>query len=190
MQFCFLLHFQYPVFQLLIITWKSSESFCHMLGFCTKIFKTFQVFSSKGVYSVFVGFAILQMCVCVWSVDTRCVHTQSSLSIITTLNTAVLSSLHSGVGSVVKLTFYLHQTPSWLWQIPGLYHIQGLDCIKLIICGPPNHPPNTSPCLQDPELDHRVFNHSWELCRCLAGVLDQKSHPSCPVHGAQECEGG
>ena len=35
-----------------------------------------------------------------------------------------------------------------------------------------------------------MFDHSRELCRCLAGVLDWKSHPSCPVHGAQECEGG
>ena len=33
-----------------------------------------------------------------------------------------------------------------------------------------------------------MFNHIWEVCRCLAVVLDWKSHPSCPVHGAQECE--
>ena len=33
---------------------------------------------------------------CAWSVDRCCVHTQRSLSIFTTLGTAVLSSLHSG----------------------------------------------------------------------------------------------
>ena len=71
-----------------------------------------------GVYSVFVAFvtqlAVLQMCVCVWSVDTH-VYTQSSLSVFTTLGTAVLSSLHP---------------PSWLWlvgttvqTVPGFHHI-------------------------------------------------------------------
>ena len=51
--------------------------------------------------------------VCVWSVDTHCVHIQSSLSVFTKLGTAVLSSLHSGV--VVQLwnspSIF---TPSWL----------------------------------------------------------------------------
>ena len=59
------------------------------------------------------SFAVLQMCV--WSVDTHCVHTQNSLSVFTTLGTAVLSSLHSDVVfPVVKLTFCLHQNPFWL----------------------------------------------------------------------------
>ena len=59
------------------------------------------------------SFAVLQ--VWVWCVDTYCVHTQNSLFVFTTLGTAVLSSLHSGVVfPVVKLTFCLHQTPFWL----------------------------------------------------------------------------
>ena len=57
------------------------------------------------------------------------VYTQSSLSVFIILGTAVLSSLHSGVVSFVKLTFYI--TPlSWLWLvgtmvqiIPGLHRI-------------------------------------------------------------------
>ena len=56
-------------------------------------------------------------------------YTQSSLSVFIILGTAVLSSLHSGVVSFVKLTFYI--TPlSWLWLvgtmvqiIPGLHRI-------------------------------------------------------------------
>ena len=52
----------------------------------------------------------------VWSMDTHCVDTQSSLSIFIMLGTAVWSSLHSG--AVVPLwNFYLHQTPSWLWLV-------------------------------------------------------------------------
>ena len=87
---------------------------------------------------------------CVWSVDTC--HKAHALSIFTTLGTAVLSSLHSGVVSVAKLTFYV-SSPFWLWLtqlllpsaqqgmdqpglhciqsisslwIPGLYHFQGI----------------------------------------------------------------
>ena len=44
------------------------------------------------------NFSVCRFChsnVCVWSVDTR-VYTQSTLFILTTLSTAVLSSLHSG----------------------------------------------------------------------------------------------
>ena len=59
----------------------------------------------KGVYSMFVGSMVTQLCspsnVCVWGVDTRCMHTQTSLSVFAMLGTAVLSLLHSGV--VVRL---------------------------------------------------------------------------------------
>ena len=67
------------------------------------------------------GFAVFQMCVCVWSVDTR-VYTQSSLSIFTTLGTAVLSSPHP---------------PSWLWlvgttiqTVSGLHHITDMCQVR------------------------------------------------------------
>ena len=113
--------------------------------------RVFWLFSSNGVvFSVcgFGHFAVLQMCV--WSVDTC--HKAHALSIFTTLGTAVLSSLHSGVVSVAKLTFYV-SSPFWLWLtqlllpsaqqgmdqpglyciqsisslwIPGLYHFQGI----------------------------------------------------------------
>ena len=78
-----------------------------------------QVFG--GVFSaclwvLSLNFAVLQMCVCVWSVDTH-VHTQSSLSIFPTLGTTVLSLLALWCGcSFVKLT-YPYQTPSWLWLV-------------------------------------------------------------------------
>ena len=69
---------------------------CSMLGIRKK--KCFQFFPSMRIYSVFLGLhghsAVLQMCM--WGVNTH-VHTQSSLSTFTTLGTAVLSSLHSGV---------------------------------------------------------------------------------------------
>ena len=56
--------------------------------------------TKKLVYSVFVGF-VTQLCsrpnVCVWNVDTHCVHTQSTLSVFTMLGKAALPSLHSGV---------------------------------------------------------------------------------------------
>ena len=77
-----------------------------------------------GVYSVFFTFVTQfcspsNVCVCVWSVDTH-VYTQSSLSIFTTLGTAVLSSPHP---------------PSWLWlvgttvqTVPGLHHITDTVC--------------------------------------------------------------
>ena len=62
-----------------------------MLGFCIKIKETSEFFQVMGVCSMFVGF-VTELCspsdVCVWSVDTR-VHTQSSLSVFTTLGTAV-----------------------------------------------------------------------------------------------------
>ena len=48
--------------------------------------------------------------VCVWSVDRRCVHTQSSLSVFTMLSTTVqvvFTALLCSF-SAVKLTFYLH----------------------------------------------------------------------------------
>ena len=72
---------------------------------------------------MFVGF-VTQLCsppnVCAWSVDKR-VHTQSSLSVFTTLGTAVLIVFtHAALWcsfSVVKLTFYLHHTPSWFWLV-------------------------------------------------------------------------
>ena len=82
-----------------------------MLGLCVIVSlhdkeKNSRFSQVMGVYSVFVGFVTqlcspsnvcVCVCVCVWSMDTHCVHTQSSLSIFTTLETAVLSSLHSGV---------------------------------------------------------------------------------------------
>ena len=79
------------------------------------------------LHSVFVGL-VTQLCspsnMCVWSVDTR-VHTRyiNSLSVFTTLGTAVLFSLHSGVVvlPVIKLTWYLHQTPSWLWLVSPVF---------------------------------------------------------------------
>ena len=83
---------------------------------CTIIKKVSQV---MGMYSVLVAFVTQlcspsNVCVCVWSVDTR-VYTQSSLSVFTMLGTAVLSSPHP---------------PSWLWlvsttvqTVPGLHHI-------------------------------------------------------------------
>ena len=57
-------------------------------------------------------FAVLQMCVCVWSMDAHCTkltfglhHARHSCSVFTALWCDC---------SVVKLIFYLHQTPSWL----------------------------------------------------------------------------
>ena len=73
---------------------------CSMLGFVHNKKSTSRFSQVMGVYSVFVGF-VSQLCSfylnCVWSVDTRG-YTQSSLPIFTTLGTAVLSSLYSGVG--------------------------------------------------------------------------------------------
>ena len=70
-----------------------------MLAICKK--KTFEFSQLMGVYSVFAGCMVTQLCslsnVCVGGVDTRCVDTQSLLSVFTMLGTAVLSSLHSGV---------------------------------------------------------------------------------------------
>ena len=88
---------------------------------CYRALKNFWVFSSKGVYSVFVGL-VTQLCspssVCVERGHMLCAHT-NSLSVFITLGTAVLSSVHSSWSgcSVVKITFYLHQTPSWLWLV-------------------------------------------------------------------------
>ena len=63
-----------------------------------------------GVYSVFVGLvtrlAVLQMCVCgAWT------HV-----CIKKAHSSVFTALWCGC-SVVKLTFYLHQTPLWLWLV-------------------------------------------------------------------------
>ena len=76
-----------------------------MSGLCVKVVlyarvikKNKRVFSSNGgVFSVCgLCHSALQSFKCVWSVDTR-VHTLSSLFVFTTLGTAVLSPLHSGV---------------------------------------------------------------------------------------------
>ena len=120
-------------------------------------FFTMSMLLSVFRFENFVGF-VTQLCspsnVCVWSVDTF-VYTQSSLSVFTMLGTAVLSSLHWCGCSFVKLAFYLHHTPisalasqhngtnnAWTrtppyyrhvsspW-IPGLYHIQSIDHIKM-----------------------------------------------------------
>ena len=109
------------------------------LGFALKVVlcwgvakKTGRVSQVMEVYSLFVGFVTQlyspsNLCVCVCGVWTHCVYTQSSLSIFTMFNTPVRSSLHSGVHgcSAVKLTFYLHQTPSWLWLVTNGY----LTCV-------------------------------------------------------------
>ena len=110
------------------------------LGFALKVVlcwgvakKKGRVFSSNGgvfivcgfCHSALQSFKFVRVCVCgVW---THCVYTQSSLSIFTMFNTPVRSSLHSGVHgcSAVKLTFYLHQTPSWLWLVTNGY----LTCV-------------------------------------------------------------
>ena len=70
---------------------------CPMLGFCTTI-KKFQVYSNGGVFSVS-GFCYSALqsfkCVCVERGHT-CAYTKLTFC-LTTLGTAVLSSLHSGV---------------------------------------------------------------------------------------------
>jgi len=48
--------------------------------------------------------------------DTR-VHTLSSLSVFTTLGTAVVFTALWCSYSVIKLSFCLYQTPSWLWLV-------------------------------------------------------------------------
>ena len=83
--------------------WKLFQGcFFFLLIFSTKLIKHPEFSKETGVYSVFVGF-FTQFCspsnVCVWSMDTHCVHTQSSLSIFTMLSAAFLSSMHSGVVS-------------------------------------------------------------------------------------------
>ena len=51
--------------------------------------------------------------------DRRCVHIQSSLSVImhhARYSSSVFTALWCGC-SVEKLTFFFHQTPSWLWLV-------------------------------------------------------------------------
>ena len=93
------LHRRYAMLTLL---WK-------LLSYAIGLWKTSGFSQVRGciqclwVWSL--SFAVLQ--VCVWSVDTCCVHTQNSLSVFITLGTAVLSSVHSSWSgcSVVKITF-------------------------------------------------------------------------------------
>ena len=81
----------------------------------------------------FAGFQI-----CVWSVDMHCVHAQASKRVRirdyslhhARHSCSVFTALWCG-RSVVKLTFCLHQTPSWLWLALAnslvLTH-QGINC--------------------------------------------------------------
>ena len=70
------------------------------------------------------GFA-LNMCVCVWSVDTLCVYTKLTFHLYHARHTcSIFTVLWCGC-SAVKLTFYLHQTPSWLWLVINGY----LTCV-------------------------------------------------------------
>ena len=121
--------------------WLCCGSCCPMLGFCTKRKKNFQVFSISSNGSVFSvsGFCYSALqslkCVWVWCMDTRCVHTWSSLSVFTTFgslawhSSSVFTALLCGC-SVVKLTFYLHQTPFWLWLVTTTVQIiPKLHCI-------------------------------------------------------------
>ena len=119
------------------------------------------------------SFTVLQMCVCVWSVDTQCVHTQSSLFIFTMLGRAVMSSLHSGVAacSVVKLTFYLHQTPSL--QLGALSEINAT--LKYVVamastCG------TQMPLGYTLDPLHYNYCHSTEEARTPTGVRRMLGH--------------
>ena len=87
---------------------------------CYRALKNFWVFSSKGVYSVFVGL-VTQLCspssVCVERGHMLCAHTKLTFRLHHARHgCCVFTTLWTGC-SVVKITFYLHQTPSWLWLV-------------------------------------------------------------------------
>ena len=87
---------------------------------CYRALKNFWVFSSKGVYSVFVGL-VTQLCspssVCVERGHMLCAHTKLTFRLHHAWHScSVFTALWSGC-SVIKITFYLHQTPSWLWLV-------------------------------------------------------------------------
>ena len=115
--------------------WLCYES-CPMLG---KNFWVFSISSNGGVFSV---------CVHTRKLTLHLHHTRHSCSVFTALWCGCF---------VGKLTFYLHQTLSWLWLVwnswhngtnnartppyyghtsspwtTGLYHIQCIDCIKMV----------------------------------------------------------
>ena len=71
---------------------------------------TFRKVVIRG-FTVFVGFAVLQMCV--WSVNTLCAYIKLTFCLHHARhNCSVFIALWCGC-SLMKLTFYLHQTP-WL----------------------------------------------------------------------------
>ena len=87
---------------------------------CYRALKNFWVFSSKGVYSVFVGL-VTQLCspssVCVERGHMLCAHTKLTFRLHHARHScSVFTALWSGC-SVIKITFYLHQMPSWLWLV-------------------------------------------------------------------------
>ena len=114
------------------ISWKLLAAVAVMqFNRCVVLAFLWKLSFARVLHSVFVGL-VTQLCnpsnvfVCVCGVWTR-VHTQSSLSVsILALSPdpslhhawhtggSVLTALLCGC-SVVKPTFYLHQTPSWLW---------------------------------------------------------------------------
>ena len=59
------------------------------------------------------SFAVLQMCVCVWSVDT-CVYTKLTFRLHHTWHSCSVFTALWYDCSFEKLIFYFHQTPSWL----------------------------------------------------------------------------
>ena len=96
-----------------------------MLGFCTKIKKKKKL-PGFQVYSGFVG---------LWGawIHIVCVYKANFLSSPpeTRYSCSVFTALWCGC-SVVKLTFYLHQTPSWLWLVTRSFVFWNFD-IKLSI---------------------------------------------------------
>jgi len=98
--------------------WLCCESCCPMLGFCIQC-----------LWVCSLSFAILQMCLCVCGGGHMlCAYTKLTFRLHLALSPdpslhhawhtgcSVLTALLCGC-SVVKLTFYLHQTPSWLWLV-------------------------------------------------------------------------
>ena len=121
--------------------------------------RVFWLFSSNGVVFSVCGFSHSSLQMCVWSVDTC--HKAHALSIFTTLGTAVLSSLHSGVVSVAKLTFYV-SSPFWLW-LTQYYCLQpskvwtSLDSTVSRVFQVCEYPDSTiSKVLDDPDIFHRT----------------------------------
>ena len=78
---------------------------------------------SQCLWAFSLSFAVLQMCVRGAWTNVVCIHkahfpsSPRSALLFCLYRTLVYSS------SVVKLTFHLHQTPSWVWLVYGLIHL-------------------------------------------------------------------